>query len=28
LKFERAFLEEIIKYIKLRKTQKCWDYYL
>jgi hypothetical protein len=23
LKFERAFLEEIIKYIKLRKTQKC-----
>lgn len=23
LKFEKAFLEEIIKYIKLRKTQKC-----
>jgi hypothetical protein len=25
LKFEKAFLEEIIKYIKLRK---CWNYYL
>lgn len=23
LKFEKAFLEEIIKYIQLRKTQKC-----
>lgn len=28
LKFEKAFLEEIIKYIQLRKTQKCWVFYL
>lgn len=28
IEFEKKFLEEIIKYIQMRRTHKCWFFYL